>query len=272
MKLLTLLFLFSSITTLAQNTGNGSVKDTAYINSYNKLRALYLKQLDSESHKKAMKLTDQFMTKANFNGDQNILLTDDGLMNWIKDNIEKTSFKNFEEALKLDEDLKTAYKADAIENAEYKAFDKIISDTYGIDMVIDVMFNKGTGEYDPKQEPEYINAYNKLKGLALKQRSSTTYTNLQSLEKEFYKKANFNYKKDTLEDRQTIFDWVQNNLSRTKFISLSQAEMEWNVIKFAQEAEEKENADFYEFESDSSDRLGRICITMLWKILCSTNR
>ena len=235
-------------------TSNAASKDTAYVNTYNKLRALYLKQLDSESYKKAYNLSMNFASKAKFDGDFAILAVENGMLNWIKENLDKTSFSSYEEAVKLYKEQEVAFEADKIENAEYYTAAKIAGEKYP-KIKVDVMLNRGTGE-DPKESKEYKAAYNKLKDLFIKQKSSASYLKAKSLRQEFYKKSNFDKKKEKLENGTTIMQWVKQNLSKTGFSSLSQAEMEWGAVEFAEEAEKKENAEFHSFQSETLRKYG----------------
>jgi len=256
----TLIILCFSLSAMAQHPRKtemtATVKDTAYVNTYNKLRALYLKQLESESYKKVQKLTTAFMEKVKFDGDFKIFKEEYGLLNWIKDNLQKTSFTSYEEAeneYKAQEVLNKEYEQ---ENAEYIAFGKAVRAKYP-KMMVDVMLNKGTGTGDdPKESKEYAAAHDKLKKLLIKQQASASYLKVEAMEKEFYKKANFNYKKDKLAYGQDIYSWVKQNFSKTAFTSLSQAELDWGAIEFAREAEKKENAELHEFQSETLHKFG----------------
>ncbi|MES2484668.1 MAG: hypothetical protein V4581_01790, partial [Bacteroidota bacterium] len=195
------------------SAANATPKDTAYVNTYNKLRTLYVKQLDSETYKKAHKLSMEFAKKTKFDGDFATLTEEDSMLKWIKDNLDKTSFTSYEEAVKLNKEQEAAFEVDQKENAEYYAFAKIARQKYP-KITVDVMLNKGTGE-DPKESEEYKAAYTKLKDLFIKQKSSASYLKAESLRQEFYKKSNFDFKKDKLENGTSIMTWVKQNLSKT---------------------------------------------------------
>jgi hypothetical protein len=240
---------FAQTTTTAEN-------DSVYVADYYKLRELYLKYIDAKKGNKADKLMKEFVLKAKFGGEFKDLNPEEGIIGWVRQNIEKTSFKNVAEAEKLWNEAEAAGQVKPQEQIAYEEEEKKMSDKHGRKIVIDVRLNRGAGGRNPKEEPDYIAAYEKLKSLTIEHEKSEDYKNVRALEKAYYKKANFDFKKDKYTYPETIYDWVKKNLSRTMFTSLTQAQLEWNKIEDAKKAEEKKNAEYYDFMDECLSKYG----------------
>lgn len=123
MKLIYLLLLglFFIPTSAAAQTApeqKAAVKDSLYYTRYNTLMGLYLKQINSESHKKYRNLLSSFIKKMNYDrGKEGLLKTTP--MEWVEKNIEKTDFKNLEEARQEDEIIGAALEEEIKANGDY---------------------------------------------------------------------------------------------------------------------------------------------------------
>jgi hypothetical protein len=259
MKILTslLLAVIFSLSASGQNAVNKPVlKDSAYIADFNKLRGLYVKRMESDSQKKMSALMTSFMKKAKFSGDANVYATEDGMIQWIRSNFDKTSFASIAEAEKEYQLLKDAFTAETTENADYYTLVKESVAKHTSAIVMDVMQNRAPDGKDPKESPEYAAAYAKLRALFIKQSKSASHLKYESLRREFTKKANFNYKTNTLTYPETMLDWVKKNLAKTSFTSSTQAEMEWGLVELAEEAHQKENKEYYDYKSETRHKFG----------------
>lgn len=91
--------------------------DSTYIITYEKLKKLYLKQLDSKSNKKMRTLYRAFKHKMNFEGVNSEIVPSP--LPWIRKNIDRTTFLSIEEAEREWEAYKIAEQEDWKENIEY---------------------------------------------------------------------------------------------------------------------------------------------------------
>lgn len=105
--------------------------------AYNKLKKLYIKQVNSQTYKTKTKIFHEFYSKMNFDGDKSEITPNP--LPWIEKNLEKTDFLSVKEA-----ELKwTLYmfllEEDEKQNAEYyNYFYKVIS-KYGPDIPANVI-------------------------------------------------------------------------------------------------------------------------------------
>ncbi|MES2484433.1 MAG: hypothetical protein V4581_00570, partial [Bacteroidota bacterium] len=174
------------------------------------------------------------------------------IMPWVRNNIEKTSFKNIQEAEQEWANVSNlTFNAGAYLNAS-----KIAEEKYGQAFITDIMLNRGAGDKDPKQDPEYVAASLKLKGLLSKQMASQSYLKYRSLTAEFNERANFDPKNNKAATGMNAMQWVRKNLNKTMFISINQAEMEWDAIGLIYLAEKKENAEYHIFQNDAILKYG----------------
>jgi len=97
------------------------VKDTAYEAIYNKYKAMYIKQQESESHKKYIALHKAFVDK--MHADETIKFEKGySRLQYIKANLANTGFKSYEEAEKEWEVCTAANAADINENRPAKNY------------------------------------------------------------------------------------------------------------------------------------------------------
>lgn len=100
--------------------------------TFHKLKAEYRKMLESESSKEYIKLTEEFNRKANKDEDIDYPGVEDPYDNciiWIGKNLEKTEFKNVEEAQQLVNEINKINKQSVIENFElFKAIRQAVKD------------------------------------------------------------------------------------------------------------------------------------------------
>jgi hypothetical protein len=253
MKTLSLLLLvLFMLPAFAQETK----KDSAYIAEYYRLRALYLKSVDAGKNNKSDKLYENFLRKAKFKGTHEEMAQEDGLINWVKQNLDKTEFTNVEEAEKAWNETREAMKNRPAEETEFFNEARKASEVYGRDIILDVKLNRGAGDKDPKTEPDYIAAYQKLKTLMIAHEKSASYLNYKSLLSEFRKRANYDPRKDKYRYPDTLLDWVKANLSKTMFMSLLEAEMEWNKIENAREEDERINSEYEDYNRECLKKYG----------------
>ncbi|KOS05365.1 hypothetical protein AM493_04450 [Flavobacterium akiainvivens] len=238
------------------DTATNNSNDSTYVADYYKLRALYIKYIDSKKTTKTDKLLREFMMKAKFDGEMKELASEDGLIIWVRENIKKTAFRSVVEADELWQELQIARQVRPQEELDFYEEEKKMSEKHGRKIIMDVRLNRGAGDRDPKEDPEYKAAYEKLKALTIEHNKSESFRKIRSLDKEYSKKANFDHRKDKVVFPKTMYDWVEQNLSRTTFTSLTDAKREWNKIEDAKAAERKENEAFYDFNDECLSKYG----------------
>lgn len=88
--------------------------------TYEELKELYLKRENSESYKLSKKLMRAFNKKMNYREkDMSIFESPNGSLDWIKANLEKTGFANYEEAAKEHEEMMAAGIKSVEENKDF---------------------------------------------------------------------------------------------------------------------------------------------------------
>jgi len=102
--------------------------------------------------------------------------------------------------------------------------------------------------------PTYIEHYNKLKELYLKQLQSVSYKNKELLTRSFLKKMNFTGKYSEL--HKDVLAWIKRNIEKTNFETYEAAQKEWDFLLTIAQKEVTENNDFYEFKLKSSQCCG----------------
>ena len=107
----------------------------------------------------------------------------------------------------------------------------------------------------------YDLAYNKLKQLYLKQLDSDIYCKKKAVFRKFYKKMNF--EGDASEITPDPLPWIEDNLEKTNFFSVTEAELEWAQYMVLYEKDQKQNADYYNFLFESIPKFGAKIVTEL---------
>jgi hypothetical protein len=123
----TILIIALSVVANAQNKlaepGLVTVSDTTYTYKYNKLKTLYIKELNSESYKKWKASDDSFTAK--LHADKGTKFDNDfTVLDYIKTNVTNTDFGTYEAAEKEYTATSRLLTAVAAENKEY--YDYII--------------------------------------------------------------------------------------------------------------------------------------------------
>ena len=91
----------------------------------------------------------------------------------------------------------------------------------------------------------YDLAYNKLKKLYIKQLDSDVYKKQKVVFRKFYKKMNF--EGDAWEITPDPIPWIKENLEKTDFFSVTEAELEWAQYMLLYEEDLKQNADYHDY-------------------------
>ena len=149
MKILT--FIFTAIVCFtAQNSFSQEeviVKDSAYIADYNKLKSLHIKELTSDIHIEYSKKLKDFLDKINGKMPE-IKNSPDDIINWVKDNMDKTNFMSFTEA-EFEWGIINQLQAESIkQNQEYYNFMMVIMEKYGVDMIVEELMETETEYLD----------------------------------------------------------------------------------------------------------------------------
>ncbi|KOS05366.1 hypothetical protein AM493_04455 [Flavobacterium akiainvivens] len=249
-----------SLASFAQNTAEQK-KDSAYTADYRKLRTIYVTHVESKYKNNPYKLTKVFIDKSNYNGNIQEIFSDDKLIQWVRQHIGETDFKNIEEAEAEWAKAQSASRLIAPEDNEFYKTMFELSKVHGMEIVTDVMMNKGVDGEDIRQETGFIDAEKKLAALIKKQQDSDSYREWRSLETAYMKKANFVSKRDKLENGESIYGWVERNLSKTMFSSAMQAKKEWLPLEKAKKAEMADNAEYHEFYLYAVERFGPYVFT-----------
>ncbi|MHA3787499.1 hypothetical protein ACX0HA_04750 [Flavobacterium hauense] len=105
---------------------------------YKKMKALYIQQLDSETHKAADSLFQLFAYKTTPEVKlKDITTNGTDYLTWIKENLSKTEFKDFDEAKKLWDNYTLAQFRDIEANKEYDNYRKeLLRSDVGVDIYI----------------------------------------------------------------------------------------------------------------------------------------
>lgn len=121
-------FCFISGIVFSQETENKEIDcspgSAEYTVRYLKLRAMYVKMLDSEATKKYLALSRSFNSKAGFEGiikdkeKREVLRGNEPIKDWVLNNIEKTDFKNCAEAEALIKEIEDVNLQIVVENKD----------------------------------------------------------------------------------------------------------------------------------------------------------
>jgi len=109
-----------------------------YKEVHEKLKQLYIKKLDSESHIRAAVLSKDFVKKMNHpdkGREQNYLKNP---LNWIQHNLDKTGFSSYEEAEIAWKNLQEEWNNETVENQAYYSFLNEARGIYGPQLFNDV--------------------------------------------------------------------------------------------------------------------------------------
>ncbi|WP_188619557.1 hypothetical protein [Flavobacterium suaedae] len=107
----------------------------------------------------------------------------------------------------------------------------------------------------------YDLAFNRLKKLYLKQLDSNIYCKKKAAYRKFYKKMNF--EGDVSEIAPDPIPWIKDNLEKTDFFSVTEAELEWAQYMVLDEEDQKQNSDYYNFLFESIPKFGAKIVTEL---------
>lgn len=123
-KIIITAFLFLSCQAWSQDTVQHPkiklVNDTPYAERYKKLKELYIASLHSESAIYASKLKADFFLKVNFTEEDNTVMgIKENMFGWIRDNLHKTGFESYEEAVRDFEEIEAATEKELEENPEF---------------------------------------------------------------------------------------------------------------------------------------------------------
>jgi len=134
--------LLSGVTPLAaQETSTDSEQrsnDPDYTEMKNKLIALHLQELDSESYKRSAVLSRSFHDKLNYTGevtDVMKLFREKKVVDWVKENFAVTEFESVEEAQKEYDAMMQATMATITENEAYHNYMMQAVLKYGADIL-----------------------------------------------------------------------------------------------------------------------------------------
>lgn len=115
--------IWESIRDRASNDNYDMKSDSVYVKQYERLKILYEKQQLSESYKKLEEATFAFGKKMEIRNNRASLLKSRlSLIEWIRENFEKTSFTTIEEAEEDYLALEKLRSEELIENEEYHSF------------------------------------------------------------------------------------------------------------------------------------------------------
>lgn len=143
-----LIFIYPFVSN-AQDT-NIKIKEDVIENDYNvcyeKLKVLYISYLNSESFKVSSKALDEFKDKVNYtasNAEAKEFIKDSYKENkplkWIKENIEKTDFKTYQEAELEYQHFVELSKKSRTDNKEFFDYLKTVTDIHGSKIFADAI-------------------------------------------------------------------------------------------------------------------------------------
>ena len=101
-----------------------------------------------------------------------------------------------------------------------------------------------------KDGNQYSIRYKKLKELHIKQIHSKSYLKADSLLGVFIRKMDVKFAPSEVREIVPI-EWTRENISKTRFKNLQEAEDEWGNVLAAQASEEIENAEFHDYSIET---------------------
>jgi len=119
-------------------------RDSAYFNTFNTLKDLFVKQILSARYQQTRQLIQSYKSKLRSSGYFKAadLAKDPGGLKWLKENWAKTGFARYEEAVKEYNNLLATSNADNKENKEHIEFDSFNFTAmlkYGPQIFVDVV-------------------------------------------------------------------------------------------------------------------------------------
>ena len=118
-------------------TNNDSI--TQYSIAYEKLKKLYLKQLDSDIYHRKRSFFHQFYQKMNFDGDKAEIIPNP--LPWIEKNLEKTDFFSYKDAELQWKLYMVVNEEEQEKNSDYYNFMFSSMDKFGGKIVTEVMMD-----------------------------------------------------------------------------------------------------------------------------------
>jgi hypothetical protein len=115
-------------------------RDSAYYNTYNRLKELFVKKILSSDYQAAQQMLivyrDKLRSKGNF--DTSLIAKYPGGLNWLKTNWQKTDFASYEEAKEMLEAATKLMSKPTDENLEYNTFNFLAISKYGPQIFLDM--------------------------------------------------------------------------------------------------------------------------------------
>lgn len=238
-------YLVSSQETIDDNSILKTEKDSAYYKTYNTLKALYIIQTKTPEHLFADKLMENYKSKWRSSYDGKNLGKTGEALNWIKENLEKTKFSSYEEAVQEhDAVMKAFFKVNLTpEGRAFSEYSTTAILTYGpeiyTDVVLDVMGiyhdnNKKSRIKSENTDTEiYKLRYAKLRELAIAYFDIPSVAKAREAQKQYNAKWTHKYatNEEMLQDPGGL-KWIEKNLQNTKFTSVEQAKKEYEEVSF----------------------------------------
>ncbi|RWW91991.1 hypothetical protein [Flavobacterium cerinum] len=98
-----------------------------------------------------------------------------------------------------------------------------------------------------KTDPEYVERYNKLKELSLKEFNSMSSTDVRIRRKAFNKKLNQKIDSSLYLEQESFSKWIDENIKSTYFVNTKMAKQEWLELNTARKTAIEENQDYYDY-------------------------
>lgn len=98
-----------------------------------------------------------------------------------------------------------------------------------------------------KTDPQYIERYNKLKLLSLKELNSVSSNVARIKRKAFNQKLNQKIDVSLYLEQETFAAWIDQNIKSTYFVNAKMAKQEWLELNTATKKAIDENQDYYDY-------------------------
>jgi hypothetical protein len=126
------------------------IEQLTYKDAFLQLQKAYLKLNNSESYKKYDKLNGDFANKAKVSSKEiEDVKKSKSILEWVKNNLEKTNFKTFEEATTLNESILAADFQQYKDNEEFYVLMFQYVNTYGVNIYTEVIQDFIYAQYLP---------------------------------------------------------------------------------------------------------------------------